>query len=174
MSGEFRARQEATECGARSFGKEIKSAITRERTKSFMCKSKPARLQLSAKFCLSALLGLPVALLPFERAQADSDTTTCQPGMQNSMHVTPGVAHIGNIVTIDAVNAAVAGNSGNPFIQGGCDLTNAVTFLVKPDNSFQLVITNCFLKTGAGNANTPVFSCPSGQGTLGNSGGACI
>src|SRR5216683_3367854 len=130
--------------------------------KQIMLKSTNSIVRLSASVCMSAVLGVSGLVLTPQTVRGD--TSSCQAEAGAGVDVTPFIAHTNDIITINLLKASVANND--------CSLVNVIGFLVKPDNSSQLVITNCTLDSGPANVST-TFSCPTNQpGATGT--GTCI
>jgi hypothetical protein len=107
--------------------------------KKFICK-KSGRL---ASFSSVAGLATLILSLPISQAQVVSD---CINEVASGTTVTPLVAHVGDTITVNLVNAGTSA--------GDCDLANVSAWLVKPDNSSQLVFTGGVIPAGS------CFRCP--------------
>src|SRR5258706_5281468 len=83
---------------------------------------------------------------------------TCATGLGASIQVSPTTAHVGDTVTVTLTSVGL-----NPV--SDCAVTNLYGFLVKPDNSAVLSMTNVILIPGTFNT----FQCtgPSGAGANG-------
>jgi len=93
---------------------------------------------------LAAVCALALLLQPKDlSAQVVSD---CINEVASGTTVTPLVAHVGDTITINLVNAGTSA--------GDCDLANVNAWLVKPDNSSQLVFTDGVIPAGS------CFQCP--------------
>jgi uncharacterized repeat protein (TIGR01451 family) len=106
-----------------------------------MCKFKIVKTRLSASLCVSGLIGL-AALLPVRNALGVDQ-------IEGGTAVTPGVAHVGNTITIlglDAAQSVVDNGAGT-----------VAGWLIKPDNSFQLIFTNGFITPGTCASCPPAF-----------------
>src|SRR5260221_9346783 len=121
-----------------------------------MCKIKSTKIELAVWLCISALVGLTVFLLPARSANA-ATLDNCLAELAAGAAVTPTVAHIGDTVTIQRVNAAV------PVLD--CDEAEVSEKIVLPDGTTFLVFTGGVIPSGA------CFSCPINAACVGT--GTC-
>ena len=106
------------------------------------CRFTFPKFRLSASACLAVVIGLLASLLSTQDAAAAADQ------IAGGTVVSPTVAHLGDPITILGVD----GEEG-PVSNGA---TNIVGWLVKPDNSSQLIFTNGIASPGQ------CVSCPPG------------
>jgi len=110
-----------------------------------MCKSKFAKIRLSASVGVPALIGLSMFLLPTENAQAQAG---CTPSIGDAPTFLEARAHVGDTVHITRVDLVVGNNT--------CQLANGTNWLIYPNNT--PVIVTAGYTTLFGTAET-IF-CP--------------
>src|SRR5947209_4104297 len=95
-----------------------------------MFKSKFKTIRLPASACVSALIGLTGFLLPTQKGWSQ-----CVPGVgggfSQRIQVSPGVAHVGDIITIENLVAKVD--------NGTCTVTNGVSYVMYPNGNTTVV-----------------------------------